>query len=108
VSDARHIAAEQVKNRAAREYTRRFFADAGYTVARSDANFLMVDIRRDSKAFKMECVKHKVAVGRQFPTLPNHVRVSIGTMEEMKKAIPVFRRTLAEAAANSGASEPPR
>lgn len=103
VSDSRHIAAEQAKNRAAREYTRKFFADAGYSVAQSQANFLMVDIRRDSRAFKLECVKHKVAVGRQFATLPNHVRVSIGTMDEMKKAIPVFRRTLAEAAANSDA-----
>ena len=62
---------------------------------KSDANFMMVDIHRDAKAFKMECVKHLVAVGRQFPALPNHVRVSIGTMPEMKKALEVFRVTLA-------------
>jgi histidinol-phosphate aminotransferase len=62
---------------------------------------MMVDIRRDSKAFKMECVKHKVAIGRPFPTLPNHARISIGTMDEMKKALTVFKTTLATATTNS-------
>ena len=27
----------------------------------------MVDIRRDAKAFKLECVKHNVAIGRAVP-----------------------------------------
>ncbi len=94
VGDAQHIALEQKNNRAARAYTRKFFEGAGYKVAQSEANFMMVDIRRDSREFKLECVKHMVAVGRQFPTLPTHVRVSIGTMEEMKKALQVFKTTL--------------
>jgi hypothetical protein len=34
----------------------------------------MVDIRRDAKQFKTEALKHDVAVGRQFPVLPNWVR----------------------------------
>lgn len=101
VGDVAHVEREQKRNRAAREFTRKFFEDAGYTVAKCDANFMMVDIRRDSKAFKMECVKQKVAIGRPFPSLPNHARISIGTMDEMKKAIPVFRTTLATSAANS-------
>ena len=62
-----------------------------------EANFMMFDIHRDAKAFKLECVKHNVAVGRQFPGLPTHVRVSIGTMEEMQKAVQVFKTTLAVA-----------
>jgi histidinol-phosphate aminotransferase len=95
ISDAQHIALEQKRNRAARAYTLKFFQDAGFKPSASEANFVMVDISRDSKAFKLECVKHNVAVGRQFPALPNHVRVSIGTMEEMKKALSVFKTTLA-------------
>jgi histidinol-phosphate aminotransferase len=95
VSDAQHIALEQKRNRATRAYAKKFFEDAGYKVQGADANFMMIDIHRDSKAFKLECVKHNVAVGRQFPALPNHVRVSIGTMEEMKKALSVFKTTLA-------------
>ncbi|MGH9886481.1 MAG: aminotransferase class I/II-fold pyridoxal phosphate-dependent enzyme, partial [bacterium] len=101
LTDTAHIAAEQQKNREARAFTRKFFETAGYTVHAADGNFFMVDIHRDAKAFKMECVKHNVAIGRQFPTLPNHARISIGTMAEMKKAVPVFKSVLAAGTATS-------
>jgi histidinol-phosphate aminotransferase len=95
VGDAPHIAVEQRRNRATRAYTRKFFEGAGFQVARSDANFMMVDIRRDAKQFKLDALKHNVAVGRQFPSLPTWVRVSVGTMAEMKKALGVFGTLLA-------------
>jgi len=98
--DKAHIADEQRKNREARAFTRKFFESAGYTVHSTDANFLMVDIHRDAKAFKLECVKHKVAIGRAFPALPTHARVSIGTMPEMRKATAVFRTALATQVSN--------
>jgi histidinol-phosphate aminotransferase len=94
VGDAAHVAAEQKKNRAGRELARKFFEGAGYKVARPDANFLMVDVRRDAKAFKLACVERMVAVGRQFPSHPTWVRVSIGTMEELRRAEQVFRQVL--------------
>ena len=102
VGDAAHIAAEQRKNAEARALTRKFFESAGYTVHGAEANFMMIDIHRDARAFKLECVKHKVAIGRAFPALPTHARVSIGTLPEMKKAIAVFRTTLAMAVSSSG------
>jgi histidinol-phosphate aminotransferase len=61
----------------------------------------MVDVRRDAKAFKAECIKHNVAIGRPFPAVPNYARVSIGTMAEMTKAIPVFRSVLATQVSSS-------
>jgi histidinol-phosphate aminotransferase len=101
IGDKAHIASEVKKNADARAYTRKFFENAGYTIHSTDANFLMVDIHRDSRAFKLECVKHKIAVGRQFASLPTHTRISIGTMAEMKKAVPVFEKVLAAPAATS-------
>jgi histidinol-phosphate aminotransferase len=101
LNDKAHIADEVKKNAAARDFTRKFFTNAGYTIHSTDANFLMVDIHRDSKAFKMECAKHKIAVGRQFPSLPTHARISIGTMPEMKKAVAAFEKVLATTAATS-------
>jgi histidinol-phosphate aminotransferase len=95
VGDAQHIAAEQRRNRVTRAYTRRFFESAGFQVSRSEANFMMVDIRRDAKQFKLDALKHMVAVGRQFPALPTWVRVSVGTMTEMRKAREVFSTLLA-------------
>jgi histidinol-phosphate aminotransferase len=95
VGDTAHIADEVRRNREARAFTRQFFEKAGYTVHAAEANFMMVDVRRDAKAFKLECVKHKVAIGRFFPALPTYARVSVGTMPEMTKAVPVFRAVLA-------------
>ena len=95
VGDAAHIALEQRRNRVTRAYTRKFFESAGFTVAQSEANFMMVDVRRDARQFKLDAIKHKVAVGRQFLALPTWVRVSVGTMPEMQKALQVFRTMLA-------------
>jgi histidinol-phosphate aminotransferase len=101
VIDSAHIAREQQRNREARAYTRKFFESAGYTVHASEANFMMVDIRREAKAFKLACVKHNVAIGRSFPAVPNYARVSVGTMPEMKKAVEVFRTVLATSVSTS-------
>jgi histidinol-phosphate aminotransferase len=95
VTNTKHIALEQKRNRETRALTARFFREAGYKVPDCQANFMMIDIHRDVKAFKAECLKHKIAVGRQFTALPTHARVSIGTPAEMKKALAVFRSTLA-------------
>jgi histidinol-phosphate aminotransferase len=95
VGDAPHIALEQRRNRVTRAFTRKFFEAAGYQVARSEANFMMVDIRRDAKQFKLDCIKHNVAVGRQFLSLPTWTRVSVGTQPEMQKAVQVFKTVLA-------------
>jgi histidinol-phosphate aminotransferase len=95
VGDAAHVASEQQRNTDARAFTRSFFEHAGYTVHAAEANFMMVDIRRDAHAFKLECVKHKVAIGRSFPSLATYARVSVGTMPQMKKAVDVFRTVLA-------------
>ncbi len=94
VGDTAHVAEEQRKNRLGRDYARKFFEGAGYRVARSDANFIMVDVRRDAKEFKTACLKRMVAVGRQFASHPSWVRVSIGTMDERKKAEEAFRGVL--------------
>jgi histidinol-phosphate aminotransferase len=101
VADTAHIADERRKNAETRALARKFFEGAGLTVHAAEANFFMVDVRRDAKAFKLECVKHMVAVGRQFASLPTHVRVSVGTMPEMKRAVEVFG-TVLSATARSG------
>ena len=86
---------ERRLNSEAREFTRRWFESAGYRVGDSRANFLMVRIRRDAKQFQEDCRKHDVLVGRPFPPLTDHARISIGTMDEMRTAVDVFRRVLA-------------
>ena len=96
--DQAHIEQERRLNRAAREFTRSAFDAMGYKSTPSNTNFIMVPIGRDSRAFKEACAKHGVLVGRPFPPLTTHARISIGTMDEMKRAVDVFRQVLAGAA----------
>jgi histidinol-phosphate aminotransferase len=95
--DAAHIQREVQLNREAREFTRKAFESWGYKPAVSQANFIMVPIGRDSKAFKEACVKQGILIGRAFPPLTTHARISIGTMDEMKQAVAVFQQVLSSA-----------
>jgi histidinol-phosphate/aromatic aminotransferase/cobyric acid decarboxylase-like protein len=71
------------------------FEAKGYTVAPCDANFLFVNIKRDSRGFQEACRLKGVQIGRAFPPMTSWARISIGTREEMEQAIPVFMEALA-------------
>lgn len=92
--DRERVAREVKLNAEAREFTAKAFADMGYPSAASNANFVMVNIRRDVKAFQDACREHNVLVGRTFPPLTTYARVSIGTMDEMRQAVEVFKKAL--------------
>jgi histidinol-phosphate/aromatic aminotransferase/cobyric acid decarboxylase-like protein len=63
--------------------------------AESHGNFIFVETGRPAVEFRDACAKLGVAVGRPFPPLEKtHARISIGTMDEMKKAVTVFRTVL--------------
>ena len=95
ISDHDHIVVEQKRNREAKAFTRAFFEKAGYEVGVSEANFLMINLRRDMRPVRAACRKEGFAVGRPFPPLDTWMRVSIGTMDEMQRATEVFRKVLA-------------
>ena len=44
---------------------------------------LMVDVRRPGRQVFQALLEQKVVIGRTWPSMPNHVRISIGTREEM-------------------------
>jgi histidinol-phosphate aminotransferase len=89
-----HVARQVALNREARDFTRRAFEAAGYRVAPPVGNFLMVDLRRDAKAFQEACRSKGVLVGRPFPPLTTHARVSIGTLDEMRQAMDAIKGVL--------------
>ncbi len=96
--DQAHIERERQLNRTARDFTRKTFEGLGFKSGASNTNFIMVPIGRDSRAFKDACARRGILVGRAFPPLTTHARISIGTMDEMKKAAEVFREVLSGAA----------
>ena len=95
VADTARIAQQQQLNREARAFTLDYFRRNGYVPADCQANFVMVDIKRDVKAFRTECLKQGVSLGRPFPPLTTHLRVTVGTMPEMQRALDVIHRVLA-------------
>jgi len=95
IGDPQHIAAERARNTEVRAFTSKAFESLGCKPSASQGNFLFVDIGRPAKAFRDACATQGVMVGRDFPPFENsHVRVSIGTMDEMRKATAVFRDVL--------------
>ena len=95
IGDTAHVAAEVRRNREVKAFTRKFFSGLGLTMSAGEANFMMVDVRRDAKTFKTACIERGVAIGRPFPPLTTQARISFGTMAEMQKAVEVFRSVLA-------------
>ncbi|MBX7185376.1 MAG: aminotransferase class I/II-fold pyridoxal phosphate-dependent enzyme [Vicinamibacteria bacterium] len=85
-------------NRDARALTVKEFETLGFTVFPSEANFILVDVRTPAAEFGAACRKEHVAIGRPFPGLTTQVRISIGTVDEMRRATAVFKRLLAPAA----------
>jgi len=66
----------------------------GYHYIPSHANFMMIDLRRDVRPVIGALRARGVEVGRLFPALPNHLRVTIGTAPEMKAFLAAFREVM--------------
>jgi histidinol-phosphate aminotransferase len=87
--------AEKARNKAARDFTMKWFADRGMKSTESHANFMFVNIGVPAKQFRDGCLAKGVRVGRDFPPFENAwCRISVGTMDEMKKAVTVFGEVL--------------
>ena len=96
LEDEEHIEWERKENAEIRTLTIAAFRDMGYEVADCHTNHIFVNIRRPASEFRAACLEQKILVGRDFPPMHNtHCRISLGSREEMEKAIQVFRHILA-------------
>lgn len=66
----------------------------GYKHIPSQANFLMVDLKRPVLPLIGGLRERGVQVGRLFPALPNHMRVTIGKRPEMETFLTAFRQAI--------------
>lgn len=66
----------------------------GYQRIPSQANFLMIDLRRPVAPVIAAMKQRHVEVGRIFPALPNHMRVTIGKRPEMESFLAAFRQVM--------------
>jgi histidinol-phosphate aminotransferase len=68
-----------------REDTFAFLSAHNVEFVPSESNCFMMNTRRPGKEFAAAMARQKVYVGRVWPVWPQHVRVSIGSREEMAK-----------------------
>jgi histidinol-phosphate aminotransferase len=93
--DTPHMDEERAENARVRDFVLTSFKSMGYEGTNAHTNCVFVDLKRPAKDFREACAAQKVSVGRDFaPFEKTHSRISLGTMEEMKKAVAVFRQVL--------------
>jgi histidinol-phosphate aminotransferase len=103
LNDPQHIAEERTRNTQVRAFTVQALQEMGAKPADSQGNFVFVDIGRPAKEFRDACAKSGVMVGRDFPPFEKtHCRISIGTIDEMKRAVEVFRTALKTTTTTAG------
>lgn len=64
----------------------------GFKSIPSEANFIMIDVKRPVRPLLDGLRQRSVQVGRVFPALPNHMRVTIGKKPEMEAFLSAFRQ----------------
>jgi histidinol-phosphate aminotransferase len=67
----------------------------------------MVNLKRPVKPVIAEFEKRGVLVGRPFPPMNEHLRVSVGTPDEMKRFAAAFREVMVPAAKAATGSKNP-
>ena len=93
--DTKHMEDERAENARIRDFTLQAFRDMGFEGTDAHTNCVFIDIKRPAKDFREACAALKVRVGRDFPPYEkSHTRITLGTMDEMKQAVAVFRKVL--------------
>ena len=67
----------------------------GFEYIPSQANFMMIDLKRPARPLIEAMNNLGVQVGRPFPALPNHMRVTIGKQIEMEAFLGAFKKATA-------------
>jgi histidinol-phosphate aminotransferase len=95
LNDKAHMEWEKMENKRVRDWTQAQFRAMGFETPESDTNFIFVNIRRPAVEFRDGCRAQGVAVGRDFPPMEkSYARISLGRMEDMEKAMPIFKQVL--------------
>jgi histidinol-phosphate aminotransferase len=95
LKDTAHMEWERQENKRVRDWTQAQFRAMGFESPESQTNFIFVNIRRPAVEFRDGCAARGIMVGRDFPPMEKtYARISLGRMEDMEKAMPVFREVL--------------
>jgi len=95
LKDTEHVARGRKLNSEVRKIVCDELESLGYRYIPSHANFMMIDLKREVRPVISALFSRGVEVGRVFPALPNYMRVTIGTSDQMKSFMAAFREIMA-------------
>ncbi len=91
LGDREHVAEHRRRNSDTKAWLGQNIERLGCRMLPSEANFVMIDTGRDVKPLITSMRANGVHAGRLFPAMPHHLRVTIGTPEEMRRFVEELR-----------------
>jgi len=104
LNDPDQVANSRRLNKQTRQFVSDEVAKLGYQHIPSDANFMMIDLKQPVRPVIDGLRQRNVQVGRVFPSLPNHLRVTVGKQSEMEAFLNAFRETLRASSTRAAAN----
>jgi histidinol-phosphate aminotransferase len=95
LDDLDHVLNHQRLTHEAKTFVTSELDKMGYEQIPSQANFIMFDCKRPVVPLIQAMKQRKVHVGRLFPALPNHMRLTIGKKSEMERFVSAFKEVTA-------------
>jgi histidinol-phosphate aminotransferase len=95
LADAEHTGRSRRLNRETRSYVASALGSLGCPVIPSQTNFVMAALGRDAGPVIEALAARGVQVGRRFPAMPEHLRVTVGTRPQMELFLEALRTVIA-------------
>jgi len=94
LKDPNLVAERRRINASVRQETFQWFDRNGFSYIPSESNCFMVDVKRPGQQVRDAMAKENVLIGRIWPIMPNYVRVTVGTQEEMRRFQTAFLKVM--------------
>jgi len=94
LGDTQHVIDGRKRNSDTRNHVVNVLTNSGFEVVPSQANFFMVNIKRDVRPVIQSLRGQGVHVGRLFPAMPQYLRVTVGTPDEMRAFMNAFHSVM--------------
>ena len=95
VADEEQVTQGRRRNAETKAFVTQKLDALGFASIPSEANFIMIDLKRPAAPLIEALKERKVQVGRLFPAMPNHLRVTIGKKGEMEAFLTAFGEAVA-------------
>ena len=94
LKDARLVPERRRINAGIRQETFQWLDRNGYSYIPSESNCFLLDTRRPGKHAIDAMAQQNVFIGRIWPIMPTHVRITVGTRDEMQQFQTAFKNVM--------------